>query len=252
MKKVLAIVLSLAMVLSLASAAFAFDPAPGQVYVGPKADIVGDPGEEVALEIELVGLALENDGYSKTGTLVIPFEIFGNSSAPITDLVLTNEAIAAGAELVYDEAMGDIKSPDMYQGSFRIPSSYLYDSRITLAKLVMTIDEQFEWTKPEEGEEAPSIGISFAIGADYYLPLTVEEGDEVMDVVSITSDAIITEKPYQPTFWEKTVETIKSYVAAFIEILCVGLQYVKNNFLQNPDWFTPPEINLPPIPGITA
>ena len=51
MKKVLALVLSLVMMLSFASVAFAADIADGQVYFGVKDDpIYANPGDEVTVE----------------------------------------------------------------------------------------------------------------------------------------------------------------------------------------------------------
>ena len=72
MKKVLAIVISLIMVFSLASAAFAYEIAPGQVYFGPVSNAYANPGETTQLTVNFSADAFENDGYPTDGILHIP------------------------------------------------------------------------------------------------------------------------------------------------------------------------------------
>lgn len=235
MKKVLAIVISLIMVFSLASAAFAYEIAPGQVYFGPVSNAYANPGETTQLTVNFAADAFENDGYPTDGTLHIPFMINNTdlSVAQIVGFELTDEAVAAGAVFTEDTAIMD--EGTFIMGEIDLPSALIYgNTNLDLFTIDLAVSPDWEVI---DNVATENIFVEVLAG-DTYMAAWVDNNDGAyVEVVNFVTDAFVVEAaPYVPTTWEKLVEKVKGYVAAFVNILIVGLQYVLNNFLQPAPW----------------
>lgn len=234
MKKVLAIVISLIMVFSLASAAFAYEIAPGQVYFGPVSNAYANPGETTQLTVNFSADAFENDGYPTDGILHIPFMINNTdlSVAQIVGYKLTDEAVAAGVVFTEDTAIMD--EGTFIIGQVDIPSALIYgNTNLNLFTIDLAVSPDWEVI---DNVATENIFVEVLAG-DTYIPAWVDNESEYVEVVNFVTDAFVVEaSPYVPTTWEKIVEKIKGYVAAFVNILIVGLQYILNNFLQPAPW----------------
>lgn len=235
MKKVLAIVISLIMVFSLASAAFAYEIAPGQVYFGPAANAYANPGETAQLTMNFSADAFENDGYPTDGTLHIPFMICSTTPdlAPITGYELTDAAKAAGIVFTEDTMLEETGT--FITGQLDIPSALIYgNTNIDVFTIDVAVSADWEVI---DNVATENLFVEVLAGEDLYMPITIDNADEYYEVANFVTDNFVIEaSPYVPTTWEKLVEKVKGYVAAFVNILIVGLQYVLNNFLQPAPW----------------
>ena len=247
MKKVIAIVLALTMIFSLASAASAYTVAEGQVYFGPVDNITADPGDMAVVTYEFQGYARENDGYPTNGSLHIPFMLYtGNYELnQIMSIALTDEAKAMGvtfAEGIEDMFIGAEECGlETLEGEVIIPSQYIYgNTHFTLFTVETKISEAWEIVDYVATE---TLYIGCYAGADEWIPAYVDTEDgayvEVMNF--FYDDANITATPYEPTFGEKLVEKLKTLASTLLNAIIIGLNYVINNYLQ-PAWWNAPVV----------
>lgn len=234
MKKVLAIVISLVMMLSFTSVAFAVDSAPGQVYFGVKEDIYANPGDEVTVEIQLVADAFENEGYDMDGTLVLPVYIFSSDYelGSFVDFSLSEEAIGAGAVLNDD-------SPDYYfsegevWGEIRLPAVYLFSTDMVVAELTVKVSE--DWQIVDYQAETDINIIVADINTGGLNPYVESDESGIQDVTNFTAVSGIITYQYQPTASERLIERLKEIGKTILELIETGLAFVKR-FLAPADW----------------
>lgn len=231
MKKVLAIVISLVMVLSLTSVAFAAEIAPGQVYFGVKEDIYANPGDTVTVDLQFAADAAANEGYDMAGTLVIPVNIYAGDIelGPFVDFKLSDEAIGAGATLNSDDPDNYICDADMILAEIRIPAIYLFSTDMILAEVTVQVSE--DWSIVDyKAETDISIFVDGSMGA------YVESDDgNIQEVVNFTAGSGIITYQYQPTASERLVERLKEMAKTIIELIKTGLAYLET-LLKPADW----------------
>lgn len=227
MKKVLALVLALTMVFAFGSLAVsAKEIATGQIYCGPEDVTYAKPGETVKTPIQFVADVFESDGYPTDGTLHVPFNVLAGdvALAPIVSVELTEEAKAAG--VTFSEGSDFVDPNAVFEGEVILPSSYLHGNKgITLFTVEIAVSENWEVAGDATTQE---ISAEFYAGNDE-LPAYIETADgETINVKAMDNENIrIAPRPYEPTVWEKIETKIKGYIAAFIDILIIGLNELK-------------------------
>lgn len=248
MKKVVSIVLVLAMILSFSTIAFAHEVTSG-VYFGPKENIKANPGETVSFTIEFKSAltADELEGYDKDGTLVIPFTATASdlSMIPIVSFGLTDAAKKVGATIETVDAVEIIGEETANQqwilGKVSIPASYLFTGE---ALDVFTVE-----VAVSEDWEVVDYKATFEPYLDFY---SGESGDNVegraarvvsadgteMDLYGMQFDAaVISAKPYQPNFFERVWEWIKGKICAVIVLNQTINTLLLNEVFAPADWY---------------
>ncbi len=228
MKKVLALVLSLVMMLSFASVAFAADIADGQVYFGVKDDtIYANPGEEVTVELQFKAAAHESEGYDVDGTLVIPVYILSGDASlgEFTSFTLTDEALDAGATLDTEDLATYYCDPDAVGGEIKMPASNLYGADMTIATVTVKVSEDWQIVDYQAETEISVVVANEDLGG---IPAYVvsEDGSEQYVSNYIFGSANITYK-YEPTAKERLIEKLKSMAQAIVELIETGLAALK-------------------------
>lgn len=260
MKKLLAIVLALAMVLSMGVASFAYEEvAQGQIYLGmAQYEYQANPGDEVTLGFRYAGNPFESDGYPTTGYAIIPFMGFNNdvNALALTSAALTAEAEAAGFKFVVNENSGYHSYLDGEQGIFAgaiiFPMSEIATD-ITVFTITGTVST--DWVVVDYVEEAPidlEIYAGFdGVGFDSMI-VSEEDGAKIiageltpeecaystLNGVDMTSNSVIVAMPYQPTTMEILEEQFKGIALALLEVLGIGIGLLKGE-LAPADWYNP-------------
>ncbi len=261
MKKLLAIVLAVVMVMSAGIAAFAYEEvAPGQIYFGmAQFEYQANPGDTISIGFRYAGNPNETDNYPTTGYGIIPFMGFNMdvNSLTLVSAALTPEAEAAGFSFVVNEASGynSYLDPDsgMFAGAIMFPMSQVA-SDIT----VFTIDAKVadDWVVTDYVAESPvdlevyvgDIGTGLpccivsdseaaAIKAGEMMPEESMTKDFLLGVDD-TSNSVVVAMPYQPTFMEILEEQLKGIAAALLDVLGIGIGLLKGE-LAPADWYNP-------------
>lgn len=247
MKKVVAIVLALAMVLSFASFfASAHDVAKGQLFFGPKDIVYANPGEEAIVEIEFKADPNEEDiaDLDLDGTLSVPFTILNldlNYSS-IGGMELSKAAKEIGATLVIDEEMTNFDE-GFETAIVTFPAKYiangesivLVDVKINVFEVWEDVIENYIATIPINYEVY--VGENAWTSTGDLAKIISADGTET-PVFGFVSDAMIIEaKPYEPNFFEKIWEWIKKTIRSLIDLdnIIDNLLYTK--VFQPADWY---------------
>ncbi len=255
MKKVLAIVLALALTFSMAVAGFAAaEVAEGQVYFGAEENIVyANPGETVSVNIRLAGNPFESDNYPTDGYVALPFGVSSNMEAPILGVNLTEEAKNAGAVVYYDEnSMYHTMSvsEDVFMGTIVVPASFISGDMV-IATLDLAVSA--DWEVIDYVATTP-VPVAFFVGENHLSAFfftdaeaeAIVNGEMILDEVDqstlvnnlFADDCNIEAFPYQPTFWEILTEQLKGLAAALLDVLGIGIGLLKGE-LEPADWYDP-------------
>ncbi len=235
MKKVLAAVLSLIMVLSFTSVAFAADMVPGKVFCGFMEDVNANPGDTVTLDVKLVADANENDGFDKNGTLVIPlWLVAGSDMLEFVDFQLSEEAIGAGATLNDDSENYILDLGELWGAEIRIPSIYLFSTDMTIAQLTVKVSEDWQVVDYQADDLTVIVADNETYGAD--LPyVETEEGEwQYLETQYTTVSGNIVYQ-YQASASERLIEKLKEIGRTIIDLLTKGLGYLMG-MLKPADW----------------
>ena len=244
MKKVLAIVLSIAVIFSFATVAFAreVDTASREIATfGPKDyKILAKPGEDATFVVEWKAaldewnktvdpdMGEEAKEYDKNGTIVIPFYIMVNdvTMSPLQTVELTDAAKAAGATLTdqTEENMGPDLETLFFVGTVTLPATYLFTTE-GFDVLNVTVKISEDWVIDEySGITDTPIAISFYVGEMGMtgMPVSVvsEDGTEtyIENVTFGGATETIDGKPYEPTTKEKITEWFRKLAVKILEI----------------------------------
>ena len=231
MKKVLAVVIALVMMLSCASVAFAAEIANGQVYFGAKENLVANPGDTVTVEFEFLAAAFESENYDRNGTLVIPVYITGDASlGAMSNFQLTEEAVAAGAtiEMYVEEA-------DMIMGDVSLPASYLYSADMILATVDVEIAEDWEIRDYKAVNDIAIVVYGVDDGYGAYVLSEDENYDPYVDVNNYNCDSCVITYEYQAKASERLIERLKEIGRTILELIRVGLTFI-DDILKPADW----------------
>lgn len=251
MKKVLAIVLAMAMMLSFVPLMVsAMEISEGQMCFGVKNDIEANPGETAVFDLEFKCLPFPEDieNITENGTVYVAYAIYPGDvdMGPLAGVELTDEAKAAGIENIFTEDY-DLNAEDVISGFIKMPSKYFFNGEaITILKLKVNVSP--EWEVIDYVATYP-LAVNVYAGDDAGYPVFyVDENSEpvenpyeyaaenyVYGVYGVSGN--ITAKPYQPKFFERVWEWIKSKIRFLIDLdnIIDNLLYTK---VFNPaDWY---------------
>ena len=260
MKKILAVLLALAMIFSFATFVSAKEIKEGDVWFGPKNyKVLANPGEEATFTIELKASldADQKEMFDKDGTLVIPFNVMANdaSMSPVQGVELTDEAKAAGVVLTHDTNYelygleGDDLDETWFLGTVTMPASYLF-SEEAFDVLNVTVKVSDEWIVGQyTGIAETPIDISFMVGgmaiSETFEPakIVTKDGDEVVNEVYIdnmtdygSATVAIDGKPYEPTKKEKRKEWWRKLAVKILEFNNKIIAWLMNGPLAPAPW----------------
>lgn len=257
MKKVLAVFLALLMALSCTTAAFAYEIANNDVYFGAKEDIQANPGDLASFTFVLKSLAAEEDlaDVDPDGILSFPIGLFayngstgpmhGATITPPTEeeegtyedaIVLTDAAKKAGVTINANPDECTLLGDAITDVVVNVPAKYLFNQEeVELFKLYINISK--EWEVVDYHEVEP-LGVMVQILGDCVV--TNPEGSDVPEVylnAFRTEDAVVTAKPYQPSFFERVWEWIKAQIRLLIDIDNIIDNLLYTEVFNPADWY---------------
>lgn len=268
MKKVLAIVLAIAMIFSFGSVAFARDFAADEtgIWFGPKTkQVAANQGETASFVVEFKTNLLPVDNIitfedmgeveiDKEGTLVIPFYIMvGDQEAtPLQSVALTDAAKTAGIELVNqtEELVGEGQEELFFVGSVKMPASVLY-STDAIDVLNVTVAENGEWIIDEDYGEAENpkditfyAGMMGMTGENFYIISNEGTDEEYITYLGATlveneggASVQITSKLYEPTKKERRTEWWRSLAVKILEFNNKVIDFMMNKVFAPAKWY---------------
>lgn len=265
MKKILAVVLALAMIFSFAVIGSAREVMVEEREIatfGPKDyKILAKPGEEATFVVEWKAaldewnktvdpdMGEEPLEFDKDGTIVIPFYVQPNdvSMSPLQKVELTDAAKAAGATLTDEtaEIMGD-DSEEMramyFVGTVTLPASYLFTTE-ALDVLNVTVAVSDQWVIGEySGIAETPIDITFNVAEMGMtgMPVTVVSADGteayVYNVTLGGGSVTIDGKPYEPTKKELRKEWWRKLAVKILEFNNRIIAWLMNGPLAPAPW----------------
>ncbi len=249
MKKVLAIVLSIAMIFSFAAVAFAREIDEWeQAILAPKEEYaLANPGEEITSVIEWKAALKDEDKefYDENGTIVLPFDVRMDNpeKSTIVSVTLTDAAEAAGVKLTqftnYEELGVVEENPDKvcYLGKIEMPAKYLFtkDAFDVLNVKVKVCDnwllEEYSGIAYQEGtydKKADNFSsldyITYTVNAGSYSCSCMYEDAKVINgdgsemyITMTYSIQTIKGKPYEPTRKDKVKDWFRKLAIKIIE-----------------------------------
>ena len=243
MKKVVAIVLALAMVLSFASFfASAHDVAKGQLFFGPKDIIYADAGTEATIELEFKADPNEEDiaDLDLDGMLRLPFDIYADdvNYGLLKSFELSEEAKKIGATL----EMGDFLEDGSYGCAFvTFPAKYIANGE-SIVLVNVKVDVSADWADVIDNYKA-EFPVTFTMyvaefaGPGETAKITSADGTQTDVFGFVTDAAIIEAKPYEPNFFEKIWEWIKKTIRSLIDLDNIIDNLLYTRVFQPADWY---------------
>ncbi|MBQ7596198.1 MAG: hypothetical protein IJU45_06005 [Clostridia bacterium] len=226
MKKVLAAVLSLILVLSFTSVAFAADIVPGKVFFGIMEDVNANPGDTVTLDVSLVADVNESDGFDADGTLVLPVWLMaGSDLLEFVDFQLSDDAIAAGATMDEDPSFFWVE-PAQVGAEIRIPATYLFNTDMVVAQVTVKVSEDWPIVDYEAEDLTVIVADSGYGNMDPYVD-SETEGYQYLEneLVYNTVSGNITYK-YQAPAKDRLIEKLKEIGRTIVELLQAALAFL--------------------------